>query len=761
MGVSSKRRGDIFPNKPKLLRSQAHPEAQTSSSRHLSLGTNQCRACLNLRRIFRCPFSKKLSITLCTLEDLFSSVCEVHHSIVFDVIPKFSLQRSSSAAEIKLFKLRNHAYVLISIFHRPPSDGSFHRHPSPPQMLALVKERSSSADIARGIILDHNWIDVGLLRRWRRNCAVQHGSACTSFSGPQAVLSARPSLLIDAWKNCLVYPTSEDSYVALSYVWGGVDSLKTVRSNLQDFLRENAFSVAICGHRIPKTILDAIHLTSLFRERYLWVDSLCIIQDDQDFKHREITNMAAIYAKASLTLIAAQGKDANFGLHGIRGIARPRQLQQKVFKIDRRHHIIHHPMHRTDSAWHQRGWTYQEDVLSYRCLMFDDDTVRWQCRCATWYEDLQPEHKGYQVPNGEKKIGLNVLTASWPNLNSFGNLVCYYNERAFTYPEDALAGFSGILSVLSRKFEGGFLQGLPEMFLDIALLWQPYRTVHRRVPSNICSRVQHLPSWSWVGWHGTLCSVTWQECCDYIKKGPNPIFDHGPYQRTIPTVNWSCAETLTSDRRKIQCTWTAYRQGTLQAKPNLPAGWARHSYQPTASVQFKSFSKYQQHFYTHQSDPSVEFWYPVPIRDQTVEPTVHPTPNFLFCRTQTAALYLGERLSTKTPIVWLQDASGRWAGVLIFHNQHELNSAYQDVDWHERGCHLVAISMGNVFNDECPITFNEANHTERDKSGDIYEFYNVLCVKWREGVAYRKGLGRVAKELWECQSLDWIDLILG
>jgi hypothetical protein len=83
------------------------------------------------------------------------------------------------------------------------------------------------------------------------------------------------------------------------------------------------------------------------------------------------------------------------------------------------------------------------------------------------------------------------------------------------------------------------------------------------------------------------------------------------------------------------------------------------------------------------------------------------------------------------------------------------------MDRGERECCVTAISIGNVFNDDYPLSFFEGKHAERDKSYDIYEFYNVLCLEWREAIAYRKGLGRVAKAIWENQILDWVDITLG
>jgi hypothetical protein len=50
---------------------------------------------------------------------------------------------------------------------------------------------------------------------------------------------------------------------------------------------------------------------------------------------------------------------------------------------------------------------------------------------------------------------------------------------------------------------------------------------------------------------------------------------------------------------------------------------------------------------------------------------------------------------------------------------------------------------------------------ERKSKGVRYEFYNVFWIQWEDGIAYRKGIGRVEKDIWEGQPLYWIDVALG
>ncbi len=79
-------------------------------------------------------------------------------------------------------------------------------------------------------------------------------------------------------------------------------------------------------------------------------------------------------------------------------------------------------------------------------------------------------------------------------------------------------------------------------------------------------------------------------------------------------------------------------------------------------------------------------------------------------------------------------------------------------------CELVAISRGYAFEGYYPWGVDEWTHDERPRAGargSKYEFYNVLWVEWVEGIAYRKGLGRIEKSAWEDQELESIELILG
>ena len=103
-------------------------------------------------------------------------------------------------------------------------------------------------------------------------------------------------------------PGERGNYVALSYCWGTTAQFKLLQANLDDFLKK-----CIEIGTLPKTIEDSIIATRKLGVKYLWIDSLCIIQDSIEDKDKEIVNMASIYKNATITSSAAAATDCGQG----------------------------------------------------------------------------------------------------------------------------------------------------------------------------------------------------------------------------------------------------------------------------------------------------------------------------------------------------------------------------------------------------------------------------------------------------------------
>ncbi|KAI9170785.1 hypothetical protein HJFPF1_00258 [Paramyrothecium foliicola] len=229
-----------------------------------------------------------------------------------------------------------------------------------------------------------------------------------------------------------------------------------------------------CTVLFPRTIRDAMAVVKLLGEKYLWVDAVCIIQDDEEMRHDTIHNMNAVFANATLTIVAADGGDANAGLRGV-------------------HLNSHGYGGLCDTLWNTRGWTFQEYLFSQKRLIFVNDSVRWECPKGCFWE----EHclRG-SMPTPETSWAYDYdlipirKTAGWadlkfPNMVAFEHIVRAFGGRSFTYADDAMSAFSGTLTGLSRGFVGGFLWATPVMFLDLGLVWKSSKLVNPIVDGTL------------------------------------------------------------------------------------------------------------------------------------------------------------------------------------------------------------------------------------------------------------------------------------
>lgn len=187
--------------------------------------------------------------------------------------------------------------------------------------IALMAQEHDEDDKIRrpGRRLDLNWIDLDLVRKWKADCLTNHGAVCEDSL---ASLTDRPRWLIDIELNCVVPGFDARSYVALSYLWGKTAQFRMKKEHLPESQKLNGLR----DLPIARTILDAIDLTREIGERFLWVDALCIAQDDEELAS-ELEKMGAIYANAVLVIVAT-GADAQTGLAGLRSVGSPRELRQ-------------------------------------------------------------------------------------------------------------------------------------------------------------------------------------------------------------------------------------------------------------------------------------------------------------------------------------------------------------------------------------------------------------------------------------------------
>ncbi|KAK7408642.1 hypothetical protein QQX98_009206 [Neonectria punicea] len=242
-----------------------------------------------------------------------------------------------------------------------------------------------------------------------------------------------PALLIDVYDQCVVENDGDYPYVPLSYVWGGQQGLLATKANIAILHRPNSLANPTSRGSLPKTIRHTLGIAKLLGERYLWVDTLCIVQDGGSQKQEELSKMSGIYANSSVTILAIQGDHADSGLRGFSGISEPRSVQQVVHYLADGTKILQvpadgqfHDLECPNPVWSTRAWTYQENMCSRRKLIFDGDSLWWECMEGVWREHIDGTVQLDSV-FGDVAACRSMLRASMLEFSEFEVVLGAYN----------------------------------------------------------------------------------------------------------------------------------------------------------------------------------------------------------------------------------------------------------------------------------------------------------------------------------------------
>jgi hypothetical protein len=626
---------------------------------------------------------------------------------------------------------------------------------------------------------------VNQIHGWLSACDHEHDCVART-QNPQGP-NQKPAWIIDTHLRCITAGTDADRYLALSYVWpendgnardSGEQPVRLDKRGFWHFRLPGALGDA--NVVLPPVLQDAISLTNMLRERYLWVDRLCIVQDD-DSTVSEVMKMDQIYSNAYLTIIAA-------GSHGLLTPAMLVNWNQRcasathslptnsVYASDEcrplNEHVnkwmMDHYKKLSESRWATRGWTYQEQILSNRSVIFQDDEVFWECNRSVWDgHRLLPGIDGRSTEEASK-MGMRLSELRLSDFSLYVDLICFYNHRDFSFPQDAIAAISGILNVLTPAFPGGFLGALPISFLDYALLWQPLRKASRRRRATcvvgVPAKEPTLPSWSWCGWQ---CLVDpWSLQSGIAKMESERYPTRAGNWKTQNLIAWS----ITTPEMSVPVPIDQVSGNIIKTPQWLHCTTTRRFFRPGAVLGSISSA-----FYLGASKFSA-FEHPLF--------TTRPEPHLA------------------TSIMVLQDMFGRRCGLLRLMDDNRDYDCWEYIE-------LIAISKGSCTVAEMsetleyralwglwewPGTHDELVYGptwihrtlkptvgfERDAWGrlpmppsllqgtvtyngkdDLCEFYNVLWVETTDGIAYRRACGRIATPVWEADGYEEVEVVLG
>ncbi|KAF2179912.1 HET-domain-containing protein [Zopfia rhizophila CBS 207.26] len=379
-------------------------------------------------------------------------------------------------------------------------------HSSPWRILPIAPKVGSDHASEESLSKVRQWLDC--CEEYHRWCCFQNGSAI-----PSRLLMLRDKDInhIKLVENCKEIAR----YACLSHRWGKSRPVVTTTQSL------NAHKRGIPMEILPRTFQDAIQFTRKLGIDYLWIDSLCILQDSKSDWEKEASNMANIFENAYLTLAATGSRSSINGCssrnaeHEISGntidghpytvYARRRITHFDLFNpyqfLEDEYDYLGHAMPRLL----RRGWVYQERLLSRRVLHFGSEELYWECMedawCQCWSRaegDDEYTRKRIlpKVAHGQALASSNarLLQIRWRQM------VSEYSGLELTYTSDRLPGIAGAANQMGRFRQDRYLWGLWEGCLAEDLLWRTLGVTVLPRPE-----IWHAPSWSWASVDDKVC----------------------------------------------------------------------------------------------------------------------------------------------------------------------------------------------------------------------------------------------------------------
>lgn len=357
--------------------------------------------------------------------------------------------------------------------------------------------REDQQDYAR--LFDHEYVDITLVKRWISVCRTLHLGGCLSRHNTQSGKQLPDRFrLIDVRNNCIVEVGGNHDlpYLALSYVWSTLpNQSRLTRKNHTTWLKPGALLSPELNFSL--TIMDAMSFARILRQTYLWIDALCIMQDDDIDKQAQIKSMGSIYASAYLTVVAATDTDqASLGLLGLPG--RPRhgipQFVADLGDLSIATIEADQYMELERSKWYTRGWTMQEKLCARRALIFTPSKVLFWCARAVYREEVHSEHPKFdraRIRGAMNSLHRVQRSPAEVFKEVYTKVLRDYLTRRLSYSDDIINAFTGIGELLT-PYMGHFHYGLPDRHFQQALSWSHRTPFEPR---------RGFPSWSWAGWY--------------------------------------------------------------------------------------------------------------------------------------------------------------------------------------------------------------------------------------------------------------------
>jgi hypothetical protein len=329
--------------------------------------------------------------------------------------------------------------------------------------------------------------NVTLAAQWLKRCTDSHDRCNKAMKRRTHLLPSR-ILEIKGGKIRLRNTGGMRSlrYATLSHCWGKIDMLKLTNATRTPFASE------VPHQSLCKTFQDAIRVTRALAIDFLWIDSLCIIQDDQLDWDSESARMSDVYEGSCLNIAAAGAENGNEGLfcNTLESTVWGHYVETTVEGAQKRFDCAYHGIYSaclTETPLAKRGWVVQERILAPRTLHFSPGQLFWECREHNACESLP-----YVIPPPTLQPWHYLEKQDLPDL--WPAIVAFYSGCDLTYPKDKLVAISGIAQKIHDDTKDVYLAGLWRNNLEMQLLWSVQEGASLK-PRPLEYRA---PSWSWA-----------------------------------------------------------------------------------------------------------------------------------------------------------------------------------------------------------------------------------------------------------------------
>lgn len=530
-----------------------------------------------------------------------------------------------------------------------------------------------------------------LIESWLRTCEENHPD-CSKPKFSRTAHSRTNFLLIDIVAQQIIPASLSTPFVSLSYVWGGAEQFQLTKSLYPEVTKYQGLMEY--EDKIPTTIKDAMAVVSGLNERYLWVDCLCIVQDDTSDKQAQIDQMAAIYDASILTIVACTATNANDPLPGVqpgkRKIVNQITRQNGILFAREEHSMLAWTLPRVSHS--KRAWTFQEVLLSRRCLYFLDGEIMMQCQ-KSLFKESTTKVSDHEMMN---------QTGNWPPLANFlsnkfsryREIVHTYTPRKLTFPKDRKDAFTGAVKAMELAWDWKFCYCMPasEDF-DWALLWTGEYSTDKETQweekKMELSRSLGFPTWSWLSAAERAWYLNEKESAGYLQ----------------PLIDWNCTTVwdgvrtynfLTGNGNGMESHVEGYPPGTI-----IIMGWVKHL------------------SYTTQS---------------TAEPT------------SAVGEEMAKQASYGAPCAPLLDANGNWCGTLNGLTRDQLLLLLSEED-----AELSLVLLSSIQKSWVLGGFRRSSppyDVEKFGEGE-FKTLNVMLVKWNDRLATRVAVGEIHVDAWK------------